>query len=357
MQTSCDHLFCEVCVSPCLACPTCRAPLSNDFKPLRECNRPLLRMMHTLKVWCPYHHESRADRVPATSSTSHKTDGMDEVSPPAKRPRVEYCDWEGSYTDLLAKHLQECGFHLVPCPQGCGESMPRRDLRAHAAVCANSFETCSICGEAVRAGEMAVHRRDKAELHVQLLEAKLDEREGVDKALRAVVTRLSRLEKSTQSLAKQHHVTSVVARGFDEVKEVVRTQHTRQKQLLPQNRKVVWDIKDIPKLLTECPKGEEHKSPTFSLGGFEPFHLSYFPNGHRESAAGKSALYLHGPKNVLVTAKLSINNIVYQFEERDVSQGRGWGDVFVVPSGDAIKIVAELLAIAVQISEEQASPG
>ncbi|CAE7908801.1 RAG1, partial [Symbiodinium microadriaticum] len=38
MQTICDHVFCGECISPCLACPTCRTPISpEDRKPLREC--------------------------------------------------------------------------------------------------------------------------------------------------------------------------------------------------------------------------------------------------------------------------------------------------------------------------------
>eukprot|EP00439_Symbiodinium_sp_Y106_P050737 s147_g6.t1 len=193
MQTICDHVFCGECISPCLACPTCRTPISpEDRKPLRECNRPLLRMMHDLKVWCPYHKHSKVPyAAPRGANESTSTlvgqSASGESSAAVKRPRLEdgeasgnifeeRCSWEGSFTDLLASHLAECPLHLVPCPQGCGAICRRRDLAAHAPSCPKNFEECPICKAEVRFGSMLAHRKEKAELHVQLLEAKLLER-------------------------------------------------------------------------------------------------------------------------------------------------------------------------------------
>jgi hypothetical protein len=55
VQTQCNHIFCQACVAPCLACPSCRAVFSEKkFGLLRECNEPLMRMLHEIKVWsCP----------------------------------------------------------------------------------------------------------------------------------------------------------------------------------------------------------------------------------------------------------------------------------------------------------------
>ncbi|CAE8680387.1 unnamed protein product, partial [Polarella glacialis] len=132
-----------------------------------------MRMMHDLKVWCPYHPEAKSSSAHRSAASSEAA--IDERTN-AKRARTgvpEMCDWEGSYTDLLAKHLQECPFHIVLCPQGCGQSIRRKDIQTHAPECPKNFEMCAICSEQVRFGEMAAHRSKKAELHVQLLEAKL----------------------------------------------------------------------------------------------------------------------------------------------------------------------------------------
>ena len=48
-------------------------------------------------------------------------------------------------------------------------------LPSHEANCAKSFEKCEICGEWVRPGQMPEHNRQTAELHVQLLQEKLEE--------------------------------------------------------------------------------------------------------------------------------------------------------------------------------------
>merc|ERR1712232_1146930 len=108
-------------------------------------------------------------------------------APPCKKARVEDddaapdgdgCLWEGSYADLLTKHLGCCGWYKVLCPQGCGELVRRKDLEVHAQNCASSFIQCAICGVDLRPGDLAAHRAEKMELHVQLLEQKLSEKDA-----------------------------------------------------------------------------------------------------------------------------------------------------------------------------------
>lgn len=78
VQTDCDHIFCQSCLvdAGCHACPVCKTefPEGRGWRPLRECNKPLQRMMNDIKVVCPNR------KVPEGSEEN--TEG-----PPAKRKR------------------------------------------------------------------------------------------------------------------------------------------------------------------------------------------------------------------------------------------------------------------------------
>ena len=88
-------------------------------------------------------------------------------------PATGSCEWQGSYGDLLSKHVAECPHAPVPCPHVCGVTLRRGDLTAHERVCKKLREICDTCGEAVALGSMDAHRKESAERHVVLLERKV----------------------------------------------------------------------------------------------------------------------------------------------------------------------------------------
>jgi len=290
VQTACDHIFCEDCITPCLSCPTCRTAFApGDRKPLRECNRPLLRLMHNLQVWCPYHPDSKL-HPQSSLAASASSEANGEVSLPtednteafrAKRMRLgpKCCDWQGSYMDLLATHLRQCPYHLVPCPRGCGETLRRCDLEAHAPECAKNYDLCPICNESVKCGFMAQHRESKAQLHVQLLEAKLDSMTKRVAGLEATVQNLDLLQKRFNSLGSAMRGAAVQT----------------------------WEVK-ISAIAGKA-RGDLIRSPDFCMGGMGPFRLEYYPQGDAKSDDGKSAIYLYGPESTSFEAKIRINGV------------------------------------------------
>lgn len=280
VQTDCGHIFCRECVSPVMVCPACREPVApGAAKPLHECNKPMMRMIHNLKVVCPNH-----------ARTSASVDG----EPGAKRRRVqgEGCEWEGSYSDLLAKHIHECPLQVVPCPRGCGERMQRKDLKAHEIVCTKNLVKCPICEELVKPGEMAAHRKESAELHVQLLEAKIQEKDalaGQEAVLSSIQERLTQLEASVKNNAKTQHVTKMIKDRADEVKEAL--MDGLKKIQAAAQEEFVWEIPDADRLKRQYPKGSRISSPDFCLQGV-PFRLVLYPSGGPQSPVGKCGLYL-----------------------------------------------------------------
>merc|ERR1719198_1374485 len=112
----------------------------------------------------------------------------------------------------------------------------------------------------VKPGQMPEHRREAAELHVQLLEERLEE--------------------------QQSHVTSITRLRAEDIKYDV------QKQLC---KKVVWKIRGARSLMNhpDYPKGEYLQSPKFSLVGID-LYLMLFPKGRSESEAHTSCIQMIG---------------------------------------------------------------
>lgn len=256
VQTKCDHIFCRACVTPCLLCPLDRAPLDRaDLKPLVDCNKPLLRMMHNIKVRCPHR-----DPDEATAAATGES--------PAKRARTDLpcCTWEGAYTDLLAKHLLECVCHPVPCPLGCGETMKRRDVDEHKAVCVKSFEECPICCELVRPGTIEAHRKDSAELHVQLLEQQLcAAKERFEEQSQAAQS-IKDFEKRLQALDEKVAKTQYLKTRLDNLEKG-----------LSAPTEMAWRITGITSKLRR-PKGYSISSAAFKLGLVSGVTLKFTPN-------------------------------------------------------------------------------
>ena len=350
-QTSCDHIFCESCVAPCLACPTCRTPLSEGGrKPLRECNKVVMRMMHNLKVRCPHHAIASAEGASSAAAAAGSGDGEGEGEdgePAAKRARTApaQCGWEGNYTDLLAKHLLECPFHEVPCPHGCGVTLRRMDLDDHYLACAKNFEMCPICNARVKNGEMSAHRVKKAELHVQILEAKIAEQEEAGDGLKG-------LAKTMEKVATTQHVSNTARQRTDEMKEFVRSEVKAQlqKHSLSQCSNLVWKAGEIGDLRRRLPKGTYLESPDFELRGIGPCCLRLFPNGGRRSKDGFGSVYFTAPPDVLLKVKIHVNSgWHWEFDRRDFSSSYGHFNVRLGPipaaDGDQVKVGVELIEV------------
>lgn len=296
VQTSCNHLFCAGCVDKSERCPTCRTPLGpEDCKPLATCSIPLLRFINGVQVRCPYRHASSAS---SSKDENNNTQGADELA--AKRARVQddevQCDWTGSYDDLLAKHLSECPHHVIACPHGCGESLARGALTTHATTCIKNFIVCSICGDLVRPDAMEKHDEEKAQSHVRVLQAKLQN--------------------------QKQEVAQMIA-------------------LMMRGKVFKWDISNVTELLRDVPKGQMRRSSEFWVGADGPCHLEYYPNGDTAALAGNSSIFWFGPKYLLVKLKITIAGEVKEFTELSEG-GFGWRDSFSVPTTPRVAITVEV---------------
>ena len=313
--------------------PTCREAFpagGAGWKPLREVNKVVLRQLNALKVYCPHHKEaakeddseSSAGASAPKSAKRRKVDGGGReaeggLSEEPEEPEDEHCHWEGDYGELLSKHLGECRLHAVECPRGCGAKVVRKDLVAHAA-CAKNFNNCEICGDPVQPENAEQPRREKAELHAQILEKRLAEevaqRRALEKRLeeRETDARLARIEEALRGLPW----------------------------------KVEWRFKAADVLAEARANGDRVQSDACSLQGAGNIWLSLYPRGRNrlEDMANKVPISVRGPCEVtgrlsMLSAGMEVGGLVWD-TPTDISKGLVICDF--VPSVEAFAAYGEV---------------
>lgn len=96
----CGGHYCHTCIQKRIdtnySCPSCKTPSFNHFRDVHFEQR-----VNSLKIYCPHHKKG--------------------------------CKWIGELSNVKT-HLTGnpgCGYAISPCPNKCGVSLPRRDIREH----------------------------------------------------------------------------------------------------------------------------------------------------------------------------------------------------------------------------------
>lgn len=310
-------------------------------------------MLNTIDVRCPYH--AKTPRITASLSCESLQSIMVAEEPATKRMKTcgdsgDACAWIGSYGDFLSKHLGECPLHLVPCPRECGEVVPRKDLLRHKETCAKSFNKCEICGELVKPGEMQEHRRSAAELHVQLLETKLEEercrtsRSSADQAtLDDVLASVKALPKS-----QQQHVTNITRARADDIKAEVRRQLSKS---------AIWKIPNAARVMRSH---ASLTSPAFALRGYD-LTLTFYPHGEHGSKAGCACIGVTSgiTDDIQMRVKYILNSNELNDDEIDVSlvktdeacDGQNCFDQWPVRADIINSIIDDTITVKIQVLE------
>eukprot|EP00929_Paragymnodinium_shiwhaense_P014951 TRINITY_DN122955_c0_g1_i1.p1 TRINITY_DN122955_c0_g1~~TRINITY_DN122955_c0_g1_i1.p1 ORF type:complete len:413 (-),score=58.60 TRINITY_DN122955_c0_g1_i1:235-1398(-) len=349
VQTPCGHVFCNDCLVQSIeVCPTCRTPLGRPagVEKLVECNKVAARMMLSIRVRCPYgkkvESESGTDSA-GSAERQVKRQRTDEMEAPAQEASG-LCSWRGTYGDLMGKHLAECRCHAVTCPYGCGEQVKRGDLEAHALVCKEKFDKCEICADLVRPGMLAEHRKEKAELHVQLLLQKTEQLKNemaAEKNVRDAI--IESLQASLLPIAKSDQVANVIKMRNDELK----------KEILSDLRAVActefrWDVGVQADIRASHSKGKWMTSPTFNFGAFGEWSVQYYPCGDSAATDDQVSVFIgrvHTAKKMFAKIQLQINSASYAVENEMWESPWGRNNV-ASPVGEKVTITAKLLSAA-----------
>ena len=174
VQTSCcGHLFCKQCLKG-PTCPLCRqryTSVSDQFN---------TRKIKGLKVGCSNegcdwkgelgeivgHFETcMYENIPCANKCGENNTRIGIFihmfdNCPFRMVKCEYCQWEDK-ANTLPEHTTFCPALPVPCPDGCGQSVPREMLEKHSETCPKRLVKCKYfaigCRVLLPADKMADH--------------------------------------------------------------------------------------------------------------------------------------------------------------------------------------------------------
>ena len=174
VQTSCcGHLFCKQCLKG-PTCPLCRqryTSMPDQFN---------TRKIRSLKVECSnkgcdwkgelggivgHFATCKYEIIPCLNEcgkngTRTVIDAHMSEECPFRTVKCDYCQWEDK-ADTLPEHTTFCPALPVPCPDECGQSVPRDMLDEHSETCSRRFVKCKYyligCRVFLPADKMADH--------------------------------------------------------------------------------------------------------------------------------------------------------------------------------------------------------
>ena len=83
--------------------------------------------------------------VPSTASKLFQRIKWQHLSACTKRPYVcRHCAFTATYEEVVDKHLPECKYVPLPCPNRCGVTCDREDMEDHMKMCRLEEMVCKF---------------------------------------------------------------------------------------------------------------------------------------------------------------------------------------------------------------------
>ncbi len=190
----CGQLFCEECLKKWLerqkSCPHCR-----DYQLKYIKDRRMKQNINASKIYCPNRYRGCKVIITLRERYTHRDDCLFVEVPctngcgvsilkkelqnhtakqcPKKIVACQYCD--GLYEDIkIRDHMDKCPSFPLDCPRKCGHAkIQRKDLLDHKKECPFELVKCSFfkvgCEQEIPRKKMAAHKRSNTEYHLELM--------------------------------------------------------------------------------------------------------------------------------------------------------------------------------------------
>ena len=217
VQTSCcGHLFCKQCLKD-PTCPLCRQRYTSvpdqfntrKIKSLRvECSNEGCDWKGELGQVVGHFETCKYETIPCPNKCGEKgtrivIDAHMSEECPFRTVKCDYCQWEDKVNEL-PEHTTFCPALPVPCPDGCGQSVPRGKLKEHSETCPKRLVKCKYCPigcvELIPNDNMADHLVQAKDNHLEKAMDKVVEQAVSIESLSAAVDELYAAMESMREL-------------------------------------------------------------------------------------------------------------------------------------------------------------
>ena len=197
----------------------------------------------------------------------------------AKRPYVcQHCNFKATYEDVVDKHLQECKYVPLKCPNLCGVTFERDFMEDHMKMCRLEDVGCEFsgvgCEDRFRREEQEDHTRQNSRNHLTLT------------ASLAVETREQLQDQVAKYREREQNLKQKLEEQDQKLKELeqkLKEQEKKQDQKLKEQDQKLEEQKDSLTKLTKLLKWSEDKlsclmTRTFKMENFSKKKENYFNN-------------------------------------------------------------------------------
>ena len=185
VQTSCGHLFCEVCIEDTDTCPIDREQFTSHPDNFND------RRVRNFKVKCcnkgkgcqwqgnlgdaDKHTDENCDYELVTCNNAQCYEQVErkqltkhmQNACPKRRYKCPHCRKEDTYLEITTTHLTTCERIPLPCPAGCDKlGLVRRDMAHHLSEdCPHELVPCTYtiagCQQIMKQKDLHKHLQDK----------------------------------------------------------------------------------------------------------------------------------------------------------------------------------------------------
>ena len=247
LVTCCGHHFCGPCIGRALGqpCPICKSPNYNAVV-----DKGLLRTIRGFHVYCLNQEEGcdwEGDLVEldrhlnignrlngclyvevacfykcSVKIKRHLLEDHETKECPQRPYSCKYCTAKGTYSEITNVHYKKCQNYPIPCPNKCGQKIPRPQLDHHIqAICPMQPVVCEYhwigCNVQPKREDLSKHCSTDVAVHNAL-----------------IANKCKRLQKENEDLKERINV----------IKREMRNESTRFDQEIQRLNQQIEDFKD-----------------------------------------------------------------------------------------------------------------
>ena len=193
VTTCCGESFCHACIADAKPCPACGVEDYNIFGHVKN-----QRLINHLQIYCSMkergcdwsgtleqldtHLDPDQDNCQYVDTKCplnfHMTIPKNKVEQHvaqhcAKRPYVcQHCNFKATYEEVVNKHLPECKYVPLQCPNQCGVTFERDFMEDHMKMCRLEDVGCDFsgvgCDDRFRREDQEEHTRQNSQKHLTM---------------------------------------------------------------------------------------------------------------------------------------------------------------------------------------------
>ena len=206
----------------------------------------------------------------------------------------QYCDFEATYEEVIEEHLLVCQYVLIPCPNGCGETHGRDEIKSHLKVCQLEVVNCEFnsvgCDGRFKREEQEQHSMQNLQKHVFLTASVgVDENRKLKEKIQQQEWKMYEQDLMISKLKKELAGQTILA---SQLQEITKTVESLSTMVLKRS----FVMKDFEVEKSKDKVGDWRSAPMYThICGYK-FCIGIEANGRKDARGHAITVYFESMK-------------------------------------------------------------